>query len=148
MGWTYLGDRDSLAQEIYETTGISLQVLKGQPLSDVDVEERFSWIEKRSTKREEDMAYSLLGLFDIHMPLIYGEGKKKALGRLRKKIEKNQAVSVQQSVHHSPARQSDPPSPDLGYYPPLIRFWEDSPGDSSEIDPDDLHWLRPELGTR
>jgi hypothetical protein len=42
---------------------------------------------KRETKREEDAAYSLLGIFDIHMPLIYGEGRKKALVRLHKEIK-------------------------------------------------------------
>jgi hypothetical protein len=37
-----------------------------------------SWAENRETKREEDKAYSLLGIFNIHMPLIYGEGMKNA----------------------------------------------------------------------
>ena len=35
-----------------------------------------SWASRRHTSREEDMAYSLLGLFDINMPLLYGEGDK------------------------------------------------------------------------
>jgi hypothetical protein len=38
------------------------------------------------TTREEDRAYSLLGIFDISMPLIYGEGREKAILRLRKEI--------------------------------------------------------------
>jgi KaiC/GvpD/RAD55 family RecA-like ATPase len=45
------------------------------------------WAARRETKREEDAAYSLLGIFDIHMPLIYGEGRKKALIRLQKEIQ-------------------------------------------------------------
>jgi hypothetical protein len=45
-----------------------------------------SWTEKRETKRAEDMAYSLLGIFDVHIPLIYGEGKDNALRRLREEI--------------------------------------------------------------
>jgi len=32
------------------------------------------WAVKRNIKREEDAAYSLLGIFNIYMPLIYGEG--------------------------------------------------------------------------
>jgi hypothetical protein len=48
-----------------------------------------SWAAKRETKREEDAAYSLLDIFDIHMPLIYGEGRKKALVRLHKEIEES-----------------------------------------------------------
>jgi hypothetical protein len=47
-----------------------------------------SWAEKRVTKREEDKAYSLLGIFDVHMPLIYGEGEQKALRRLQEEINK------------------------------------------------------------
>ena len=82
-----LGDKISLVQEIYNTTRISIRALQGSPLSQFGVDERMSWSERRVTKREEDAAYSLLGIFDIHMPLIYGEGRQKALNRLRKKIK-------------------------------------------------------------
>ena len=43
-------------------------------------------MERRHTKREEDKVYSLLGIFNIHMPLIYGEREDKALKRLRATI--------------------------------------------------------------
>ena len=46
------------------------------------------WAEKRETTRKEDKVYSLLGIFNVHMPLIYGEGREKALGRLREEIDK------------------------------------------------------------
>jgi len=82
-----LGDRDSMVQELHDITGISAQALQGRPLPRFSVEERMSWAAKRETKREEDAAYSLLGIFDIHMPLIYGEGRKKALIRLGKEIK-------------------------------------------------------------
>ena len=84
-----LSDKISLAQEIHEITGISVQALQGNPLSRFSVMERMSWAARRETKREEDAAYSLLGIFDIHMPLIYGEGREKALIRLRKEIEES-----------------------------------------------------------
>ncbi|KAF2175901.1 hypothetical protein K469DRAFT_609165, partial [Zopfia rhizophila CBS 207.26] len=58
-------------------------------LSRFSVNERMLWAARRETKREEDAAYSLLGVFNIHMPLIYGEGREKALIRLRKKIEES-----------------------------------------------------------
>jgi len=45
------------------------------------------WAARRETKHEEDAAYSLLGIFDIYMPLIYGKGRKKALNRLWKEIK-------------------------------------------------------------
>jgi hypothetical protein len=46
------------------------------------------WIEKRETTRKEDKAYSLLGIFDVYMPLIYGEGRESAFKRLREEIDK------------------------------------------------------------
>jgi hypothetical protein len=48
-----------------------------------------SWANHRATKRQEDKAYSLLGLFDIYMPLLYGEGEAKAFVRLREEIGKS-----------------------------------------------------------
>ena len=84
-----LGDKKSLERQIHEITGITTQALQGGPLSQFSVNERMLWAAKRETKREEDAAYSLLGIFDIHMPLIYGEGRKKALVRLHKEIKES-----------------------------------------------------------
>ena len=55
---------------------------------DFSVTERLAWAETRETTRKEDKAYSLLGIFDIHMPLIYGEGREKAFKRLREETDK------------------------------------------------------------
>jgi Heterokaryon incompatibility protein (HET)/NACHT domain len=82
-----LGDKKSLEQQIHEITGIAVPALRGTPLSQFSVSERFKWAEKRQTTREEDWAYSLLGVFDISMPLIYGERREKAITRLRKEID-------------------------------------------------------------
>ncbi|KAK4641591.1 HNWD NOD-like receptor bm1 [Podospora bellae-mahoneyi] len=84
-----LGDRISLEQIVHEVTGIPLQALRGSLLSDFSVHDRLAWIKQRKTAREEDMAYSLFGIFDVHLPLIYGEGKEKAFERLREKIGKD-----------------------------------------------------------
>jgi hypothetical protein len=85
-----LGDKNSLVWDIAEITGIPIQALQGQrPLSEFSVNERMAWAKGRQTKREEDGAYCLLGIFDIHMSLIYGEGRTKALARLQNKIEKS-----------------------------------------------------------
>jgi ankyrin repeat protein len=81
-----LGDKQSLEQTLHEITGIAVQALRGRPLSHLSAKERISWAAKRQTKREEDKAYSLLGIFGIHMPLIYGEGQENALNRLQKEI--------------------------------------------------------------
>ena len=84
-----LGDKRSLRQMIHEITGIADSALQGTNLSQFSVEERLSWIDRRQTKLEEDKAYSLLGIFDISMPLIYGEGGQKAFKRLQEEIEKH-----------------------------------------------------------
>jgi hypothetical protein len=82
-----LGDKESLVQYIHDVTGISIMALRGDPLFQFDTEEKMSWASERDTKEGEDAAYCLMGLFDIHMPLIYGEGRVKALKRLRWEIQ-------------------------------------------------------------
>ncbi|KAN0072988.1 HET domain containing protein [Elaphomyces granulatus] len=84
-----LGDKRSLERHIHEVTGIPVRALRGNSLSDFSVPERMSWAEKRETTRKEDKAYSLLGIFDIYMPLIYGEGRENAFKRLREEIDKS-----------------------------------------------------------
>ncbi|KAI0154576.1 heterokaryon incompatibility [Xylariaceae sp. FL1272] len=84
-----IGDKVSLEDEISEITGITATALKGRPLSDFSIEARMSWTKGRTTTREEDMAYSIMGLFGVHMPLIYGEGRKNAYRRLNEEIAKS-----------------------------------------------------------
>ncbi|OTA36786.1 hypothetical protein BTJ68_02600 [Hortaea werneckii EXF-2000] len=60
-------------------------LLKTEPLQSRCIAERFSWASKRSTTREEDTAYALLGIFDANMPLLYGEGRR-AFERLQEVI--------------------------------------------------------------
>jgi len=70
-------------------TGIAIKALRGTSLMDFAVEERLAWAKHRETKRQEDRAYSLLGIFNIDMSLRYGEGGENAFKRLRKKISKS-----------------------------------------------------------
>jgi Mrp family chromosome partitioning ATPase len=58
------------------------------------IEERMLWAQRRNTKREEDAAYSLLGIFDVHMSLLYGEGRQNALGRLQKEIREHYSINL------------------------------------------------------
>jgi hypothetical protein len=85
---TRFGDKRSLEHYIHEITGIPHQALRGDALARFSVAERLSWAENRQTKRKEDLAYSLLGIFAIFMPLIYGEGAEHAFARLREEIDK------------------------------------------------------------
>jgi hypothetical protein len=84
-----LGNKRSLERDIHKITGIPIKALQGSPLSDFSVTERMLWIEKRDTTRKEDKAYSLLGIFDVYMPLIYGEGRDNAFKRLQEEINKS-----------------------------------------------------------
>ena len=83
-----IGTKDSLNALLSDITSIPVDALVGRRLLDqFGVQERLSWAAGRRTKREEDSAYSLLGLFGIFMPPIYGEGKEHALKRLHKTIQ-------------------------------------------------------------
>lgn len=98
---TELGERYGarLTEEISAVTGIPVEYLGGQPSGDGDgdglskpvkrasIAERMSWAAGRTTTRKEDEAYCLLGIFDINMPLIYGE-RGKAFLRLQEEIIK------------------------------------------------------------
>lgn len=83
----FLGTKESLTQLIHETTKIPVTALQGTPLSEFPIAERIRWTERRDTKKKEDKAYSLLGIFDVFMTFIYGEGDN-AFRRLRNKINK------------------------------------------------------------
>jgi hypothetical protein len=86
--WKYYGNKEGLAWEVARISGISEAVLMGkQPLADVPVAVRMSWAAMRETTREEDIAYCLLGIFDVNMPMLYGEGEK-AFIRLQEEIIK------------------------------------------------------------
>lgn len=84
--WSYVGSRGSLCSEISRICDIEPKYLTGDPdLKSASIAKRMSWAAKRRTTRVEDSAYCLLGIFDINMPMIYGEGKK-AFRRLQEEI--------------------------------------------------------------
>jgi hypothetical protein len=83
-----LGDKGSLQQQIQQKTGIDIRALQGERLTHFSINERFSWIERRKTTLEEDKAYSLLGIFDVSIPIRYGEGMANAFKRLEDEINK------------------------------------------------------------
>ncbi|CZT11870.1 uncharacterized protein RAG0_15887 [Rhynchosporium agropyri] len=84
-----LGDKQSLKQQLHKITGIAISALQGGDLLSFSVPERLTWAETRQTKREEDEAYSLFGIFDVRMSLDYGEGKATAFERLQEEICKH-----------------------------------------------------------
>lgn len=72
--WRPLGSRNELARLIHEITGVTMTILEHGYEERPCVADIMSWAAGRETTRLEDRAYSLLGLFGISMPLLYGEG--------------------------------------------------------------------------
>ena len=83
-----LGDKSSLKSLIHKTTGIALEALAGVPLAQFEIDERLRWAANRVTKVKEDKAYALLGLCDVDIAPLYGEGEQEAFRRLDNEIEK------------------------------------------------------------
>ncbi|KAL2880281.1 hypothetical protein SGCOL_004330 [Colletotrichum sp. CLE4] len=84
--WPFLGSKADLVGIIHKQTMIDKEALKGVGnLSSFSVWSRMQWAASRETTRVEDTAYCLLGIFDINMPLLYGEGDR-AFRRLQEEI--------------------------------------------------------------
>ncbi|KAK3900647.1 vegetative incompatibility protein HET-E-1 [Staphylotrichum tortipilum] len=88
--WTCLGEKQdpALLSAISAASLVDEYVLTGAVAPNaVSVAKRMYWASARTTTRKEDEAYCLMGLFDVNMPLLYGEGEK-AFGRLQREITK------------------------------------------------------------
>jgi hypothetical protein len=109
--WTLFGDRTSLSKRISGITGIDERALTRHSslgcvfdpearfecmrcssslvireiLDSFSIATRMFWASQRQTTRQEDIAYSLLGIFDVNMPLLYGEDDR-AFYRLQQEI--------------------------------------------------------------
>ena len=91
--WKRIGDRDGFKELMSDVTGIAQKYLidtgkiEQASIACASIAMRMSWMSKRRTSRREDVAYCLMGLFDVNMPLLYGEGEK-AFYRLQLEIMK------------------------------------------------------------
>ena len=84
--WQSIGDKRTLAPTLVGITGIPVHILiYGLCGNRPCVAQIMSWAANRTTTRVEDRAYSLMGLLDVNMPMLYGEGKK-AFRRLQLEI--------------------------------------------------------------
>ncbi|KUI67849.1 Vegetative incompatibility protein HET-E-1 [Cytospora mali] len=87
--WNPHGTKSERRDEIADITGVASKVLDDSDLlHNVSVGARMSWASGRQTSRDEDMAYCLLGIFNVNMVMIYGEGAK-AFIRLQEEIMKD-----------------------------------------------------------
>ena len=85
--WHFIGTRSDLSVEICKITKIDRAILcQARPLITLSVAKRMSWAADRTTTRPEDISYSLLGLFDVNMSLLYGEGQTNAFLVYRKRL--------------------------------------------------------------
>lgn len=95
QNWVGIGDKTMLASQISDITKIHKGALMDRStIHNYSIAQRMSWAADRETTRTEDIAYCLLGIFDINMPLLYGEGPK-AFARLQQQIIN---VSPDQSI--------------------------------------------------
>ena len=85
--WQPIGDKEMLARTLKRITRVPEHVLTdGLEGNRPCVAQIMSWAANRTTTRVEDRAYSLMGLLDLNMPMLYGEGLKKAFHRLQLEI--------------------------------------------------------------
>ena len=118
--WNYIGVKQKMLAEISAVTGIGAEHLNN--ISGASVATKMSWVSRRQTSRLEDMAYCLLGIFGINMPLLYGEGRKAFL-RLELEILKK---SDDESIFAWISTSKQP-------HDGLLALWPDSFADSSDI---------------
>lgn len=86
--WQLLGTKQTLQEQISDTARIDIQVLNGKDPELCSIAQRMAWASNRTTTRTEDLAYCLLGIFAVNMPLLYGEGER-AFTRLQEEIMKH-----------------------------------------------------------
>jgi hypothetical protein len=126
--WAMIDDKPSLTNMLTEITNIDTNILWDRDLlSTFCTAERMSWASKRQTTRSEDMAYSLMGLFNINMPVLYGEGAQRAFRRLQEEILRtsfDQTIFVWRGDYRSSGLLAKSPSdfrdtPRLGLWGPF-----------------------------
>ncbi|KAG0708661.1 hypothetical protein DFH29DRAFT_427152 [Suillus ampliporus] len=89
----YLGDESpnhkesvKIMDELEDATGIDTRALAAFQPGMRDAREKLQWASTRVTTVPEDIAYSLFGIFGVQLPILYGENKQRALGRLLQEI--------------------------------------------------------------
>jgi hypothetical protein len=112
MAWNRIGNKADFVDTLAQVTRIPRGVLNGtEKLRKIPVGSRIAWAAGRETTRVEDRAYCLLGIFDINMPLLYGEGARAFL-RLQQEIAKEtndmSLFAWQQQPHYGTAADRSP----------------------------------------
>ena len=124
--WEKLGTKHTLSTLLTSRTGIDDAILSNkEPPSNRSIAQRMSWASQRATTRVEDIAYCLLGIFDVAMPLLYGE-RGKAFFRLQEEILKksNDHSLFAWPIHrdNQPGLLADSPAAFAGCQQVVTRF--------------------------
>ena len=113
--WTVYGTKNSLRSEVSTITHIPKEAIKGEAMTRFNIGKRISWVSRRQTTRPEDLSYCLLGILNVNMPLLYGEGTR-AFMRLQEEVLKS---STDSTIFAWPSK-AIPPSPyDSDWLSPL-----------------------------
>ncbi|KIK17539.1 hypothetical protein PISMIDRAFT_221902 [Pisolithus microcarpus 441] len=127
----------AILTELQKATGIGELQLKNFSPGMHDVRSKLQWASMRHTTRAEDVAYSLFGIFQVSLPVIYGENTPGALGRLLAEIvSRSGDVSALDWVGEASSLHSCCPN---GLTPYRTRSWIQSvPSGPSEHNDADL----------
>jgi hypothetical protein len=106
--WTTVGSRSGLRKIISQITRIDEDVVvDSKRMYDLPIARRMSWAATRSTTRVEDQAYCLLGIFDVNMPMLYGEGEKEFFRLQEEIIKRSNDLSIFHNSSTIDESQSD-----------------------------------------
>ncbi|KAK1687671.1 heterokaryon incompatibility protein-domain-containing protein, partial [Colletotrichum godetiae] len=93
--WIFRGHRSDFREAISRITRVDADVLGDCTLLESKpVARRMSWASKRTTTRIEDVAYCLIGIFDVNMPMLYGEGDRAFLRLQEEIIRRSNDISI------------------------------------------------------
>ncbi|KAK5652412.1 hypothetical protein OQA88_10454 [Cercophora sp. LCS_1] len=142
QSWTFRGSKDDFTAELLSITQIQRRYLfDQQPLRNAPVARKMAWAASRKTTRVEDAAYSLLGIFGINMPLIYGEGQA-AFRRLQEEIMKQtNDLTIFHWTHGSKGGEA----PDASWYIDLFAASPANFNQSARMSPHNRTFLDPEF---
>ncbi|KAI1381885.1 HET-domain-containing protein [Hypoxylon crocopeplum] len=147
--WNFIDDRLGLSELISEVTGIGVECIR-EPhvhIPSASTALKLSWASQRETLREEDMAYCLMGLLGVNMPLLYGEGSLKAFQRLQNEIMKEHydhtILAWGLKTKKTPLRYWFGWAPLLAASPAFFNGWD---AHVVPIPPENTHYVATNLG--
>jgi hypothetical protein len=128
--WSLIEISPAINSIVSSVTGIDVHVLRDRDtVSNFCIAKRMAWASRRKTTRSEDLAYSLIGIFNVGMPILYGEGSIKDFRRLQTEIRQtsfDQTIFAWMDNRQSSGLLATSPA-DFRYDPPLA-LWDPSAG--------------------